>query len=203
MGNRVVGRFTDLGGQVFGRWTVLAIHPKLCRSSSGYYYFGLWTCVCACGTRRLVRGDGLREGRSTNCGCVRREKLRKLATTHGMTGTRAYYCWQDILQRCFNPRDAWYHCYGARGITVCDEWLSFENFYADMGDPPDGLSIDRINNDGNYEPGNCRWATRAVQNANRRPTKRKKRRATVAELRAYTDALARAASPSGSVRAAS
>jgi hypothetical protein len=85
-----------------------------------------------------------------------------------MSKTRAYHCWQNLLQRCFNPKNDRYHYYGGRGITVCEDWRRFENFYADMLDPPPGLSIDRINNDGGYESSNCRWATPLVQIKNRR-----------------------------------
>jgi hypothetical protein len=85
-----------------------------------------------------------------------------------MCNTRVYHVWEAMLARCFNPRNANYPDYGGRGITVCERWLKFENFYADMGDPPLGRSIHRIDNDGNYEPENCEWATQSVQNANRR-----------------------------------
>lgn len=100
-----------------------------------------------------------------------------------------------MLQRCFNPHHDKYPYYGGRGITVCEDWLSFENFLADMLDPPDGLSIDRIDNDGNYERGNCRWATLSAQAANRRPRKQKRRRASIAEICAYAASLTRAISP--------
>lgn len=91
--------------------------------------------------------------------------------THGLSGTRTYQCWQSMLQRCTNPKGAAWEYYGGRGIKVCAEWVFFENFYADMGECPDGLTLDRIDVDGNYEPGNCRWATRSEQLLNRRPNK--------------------------------
>jgi hypothetical protein len=97
-----------------------------------------------------------------------------------------------MLDRCSNPSHQSYCYYGERGITVCEDWRSFENFYAVMGDPPDGLSIDRIDHDGNYEPGNCRWAAASVQVANRRPPKRKKRCAKLADIQAFAASLTRA-----------
>jgi hypothetical protein len=98
-----------------------------------------------------------------------------------------------MLRRCRNPNSAAYSWYGERGIAVCVPWQIFENFYADMGDPPLGLSLDRIDNDGNYEPANCRWATPVEQTRNRRPRKQKRRRSSLAELHAYAASLARAA----------
>ena len=90
---------------------------------------------------------------------------------HGRTGIKRpsiYGCWINMKQRCFNENHPWFKLWGGRGITVCQRWLKFENFLADMGPKPEGLSIERINNDGNYEPGNCRWSTREDQDKNRR-----------------------------------
>lgn len=180
-------RAGDLTGKRFGRWTVLAIHPERYRRAGAS--FDLWLCKCDCGTKRVVLGSNLRRGKSTSCGrCIAREKLRKRVTKHGHTSggrcTSIYGRWKDMRQRCFNPNNPRYPDYGGREpipVTVCERWRKFENYYADMGDPPYGKSIDRINNDGDYEPSNCHWATKSMQVANRRPPKRKRRRSNLAE----------------------
>jgi hypothetical protein len=181
-----MGKLIDITGKRFGRWKVLAIHPERARRHV------LWLCRCDCGTERPVRGDNLHNGTSTSCGCFARENAAKLLTKHGLSRIRAYCIWENVKQRCCNPRAPSYPYYGGRGITVCERWLTFENFYADMGDPADGMSLDRIDNDDNYEPGNCKWSTRSQQNSNRRSAKRKRRRADVADIVAYANALARA-----------
>jgi pentatricopeptide repeat protein len=186
-----MGRFIDLRGQRFGRWTVLA------RSKQRGETRTRWLCRCDDGVERVVFGNDLRRGNSKSCGCLRRETTIKRNTKHGHARvgkyTRAYYCWQNMLRRCFNPNHHHYPYYGERGITVCKRWLIFENFLADMGEPPPGMTIDRIDNDGNYEPGNCKWSTPAEQTHNRRPRKRKARRAKLAEINAYAVALAHVA----------
>lgn len=102
-------------------------------------------------------------------GDIETNGLTNSSKTHGMWGTPTYHCWNSMLQRCSNKKDTAYHHYGGRGIKVCDRWQnSFENFYEDMGQRPEGLTIDRINNEGNYEPSNCRWASMQVQGLNQR-----------------------------------
>jgi hypothetical protein len=180
------GKIIDLTGEKFGRLTVLAWHPSgIWRSRSQ----PMWLCRCRCGIERVVLGHHLRAGKTRSCGCFARER----STTHGLSRTHVYRVWQGMKERCLNRRHRSYFNYGGRGIKVCERWLIFENFYADMGDPPPGLSLDRINNNGNYEPNNCRWATQAQQLANRRPPQRPKRRrrSSSAALHRYVAATQR------------
>jgi hypothetical protein len=110
-----------------------------------------------------------------------------------MSRTCIYRVWNAMMQRCYNPNNKYYADYGARGITVCERWHRFENFYADVGDPPSGMSLDRPNNNDLYAPWNFRWATPAMQTANRRP-QRTRRRANTEAIRAFAKSLTRAAS---------
>ncbi len=153
-----MSRLIDLTGQVFGRWTVLRFDS----AKNGDAY---WICKCACGTVRSVNGYHLRSGRSTSCGCYSAELVRKSprGTTHGLkkANPRLYRIWQCMLNRCRRKKDKYYHRYGGRGISVCEEWHSFPPFYewAVANGYKDILTIDRIDVDGNYEPANCQWIT--------------------------------------------
>lgn len=136
-----------------------------------------WLCRCDCGSEVRVSGTRLRSGHTKSCGCLQREKataqavrIGKANRKHGMTSTAEWLAWKNMRDRCENPADASYDNYGGRGIKVCERWQAFENFYADVGPRPSTKhSLDRYpNQNGDYEPGNVRWATGVEQQRNRR-----------------------------------
>jgi hypothetical protein len=141
-----MGHFIDITGNRFGRWRVLAVHPERDRwEGRGRRYTAIrWLCRCDCGTTRVVLGNSLRMGKSKGCGCGPREKIKKVLTKHGLYKSRAYRIWQNMQSRCFNPNASSYDYYGGRGITVCEDWRDFRNFFADMLNPPPNLSIESM-----------------------------------------------------------
>jgi hypothetical protein len=129
-----------------------------------------WNCVCDCGAKKVLTTSNLTHSSVVSCGCFQREHAGEWGIKHGACETRTYRIWKGMKTRCTNFRLPCWRNYGGRGITVCQRWMvSFEAFIEDMGDAPVGLTLERINNDGNYEPGNCCWATRKEQRANQRP----------------------------------
>lgn len=137
----------------------------------------LWECICDCENKVIVRSDSISNGHAKSCGCIQKEKAKngciKRLTTHGQANTPEYNVWSHLKSRCLNKSDRAYKNYGGRGIKVCSRWLKFENFIKDIGNRPNkSLTVERINNDGNYEPSNCKWATRTEQALNTRRNKK-------------------------------
>lgn len=167
----------DITGQTFGHLTVTG------RSEQTSPAGALWECVCLCGGKTTTTGTKLRSGYTRSCGCLKRDVCIELRTTHGLANkTPTYRTWKEMRQRCLNPKSDKFQWYGGRGISICSQWESFEQFLADMGERPPRHTLDRIENDGNYEPSNCRWATQVEQT--RKQPKNKLSEALAAELRA-------------------
>lgn len=156
-------RVKDLSGQRFGRLLVVRY------AGLDKYGRARWLCCCDCGGEHTAQGGNLRTAHTKSCGCLSPDINRRQFVTHGKHGTVEYRAWSHMIQRCFNPNNKRYANYGGRGISVCERWrCSFANFLTDMGRKPSPQhSLDRIDNDGNYEKSNCRWTLAKQQNQNR------------------------------------
>lgn len=151
-------------GQKYNKLTVLS---KVETNHNGYVY----ECLCDCGNKKVIEGKSIRSGLTKSCGCIRSQYVSTKNKTHEKTNTGAYKSWRAMKTRCTNLNTPSYKNYGERGITICDRWLNFENFYEDMGDRPEGKTLERIDNSKGYSRENCKWASKKEQNRNTRQVK--------------------------------
>jgi hypothetical protein len=163
-----MSKFLDITGVRYGRLLVKSISDREVVKGNRF-----WNCICDCGCGVTVSGFHLKSGHTSSCGCIHRENLSTRKKTHGhtlnKTASPTYSSWSNMVKRCNNKNASNYERYGGRGIKVCDEWLFFENFLLHMGERPSiKHELDRRDNDGNYEPSNCRWVTASENSRNRR-----------------------------------
>lgn len=158
-----MGKLVNIADQTFNQLYVVKLSDKKDRANNN----PLWECVCTCGNTVYVTGANLRRGNNQSCGCLLQYNASLINKSHGMTGTKEYRTWKNMLTRCYNLKAERYADYGGRGIQVL--YQSFKEFYADVGPcPGSSYSIERSNNNDHYKPGNCKWATNKEQQANKR-----------------------------------
>lgn len=161
-------RRLKLDGKKFGRLTVLKFYDI--RTRKGNKKESRWLCKCDCGNETVVVGSSLKSGKTQSCGCLNKETTKAASITHGLSHEKLYFVWKAMIARCENKEHPSYKDYGGRGISVCKEWHSIETFvnWSKENGHKEGLELDRINNNGNYEPTNCRFTTRKKQTRNTR-----------------------------------
>ena len=159
-----MGSLIDLNGRRFGKLVVEK------REGSTKFKKATWLCVCDCGNKKVVVGNSLLTGLTSSCGCFRKQNSSSINTTHGLSNHRLYRIFHGMHRRCEDPKIKYYYCYGGRGISVCEEWKNFEDFFkwANSSGYKPSLSIDRKDGDKDYSPDNCRWATNQEQALNHR-----------------------------------
>ena len=156
-----MGKLKDLTGQRFGKLVVISRGEDK-KFPSGKSH-PMWLCSCDCGNTKVINGNNLKSGKSQSCGCSQFD----VHTTHGMCGTPTYYTWEGMKRRCLDPKHKAYKYYGGKGVKFDPSWESFEGFLKDMGERPEGLTLDRIDSEGDYCRENCRWATSSIQAHNK------------------------------------
>ena len=163
----MVGKPKDITGKRFGKLVALKLDHIDIKSNGTVHY---WLCQCDCGNSKVIRKVDMMRGKIQSCGCFLKESVQERAIKHNYFNTKPYHVWHDIKQRCLNPNNKAYKNYGARGITICKEWENPKNFceWAFNNGYKEGLSIDRIDVNGNYEPSNCRWVDMETQQRNKR-----------------------------------
>jgi len=154
----------EMIGRTFGRLSIISEYPR------DRHRHRMWMCICSCGVSRPVLQSSLLYGHTKSCGCYGKELALKSVTKHRLSNSRVFKIYHNMINRCNNRKIKNYKNYGGRGITVCDRWKLFENFLADMGHPPEGLTLERRNVNGNYDIDNCYWASKIEQSRNKRDT---------------------------------
>lgn len=178
-----MSKYINITGKVFGRLTAVE------RVKNDRHGRTMWLCLCSCGSEVKVLAYSLRSGHSKSCGCLKRDLARAVTTTHGSSKTKTYKLWAGMKDRCNNPNNSAYFYYGDRGIGYCKAWEFFEAFSKDMGPRPRGATLERLNNNADYSPDNCVWASKTAQANNRRSNKHLTFRGTTKTVSQWSNEL--------------